>query len=174
MNFILRLLATMVLACSLSACLFKEPVYTEGFVKIDPGLGGVWATQEKEGDLRKLEFAVCAPLGADRSILHYPDSRKEGAYYEVRMVKVRDHNLLQLRMLATFSGGLPKDDDERYTVLWLEGDLKGSAIKVFPLDDERVEGKGPAEVKRLLESPSEDWKGLFPGEGIVYRRMKDD
>jgi hypothetical protein len=172
MRIILRILATIALACSLCACLFKEPVYTEGFVKIDPGLGGVWATQDKDGDLRKIEFAVCAPLDENRSILHALASGKEGAYYEVRMLKVRDHPLLQLRMLATFDEGLSKVDDERYAILRLEGDLKGSAIKVFALDDDRVEGKGPAEVKRLLESPSEDWKALF-GEGMVYRRMKD-
>jgi len=173
MKIILRILATIALAGSLSACLFKQPVYTEGFVKMDPGLGGVWATQDEDGDLRKTGFAVCAPLDEDRSVLHWIEYGKEGVYYEGRMLKVRDHHLLQLRMLATFDEGLAKADDERYTVLWLEGDLKGPAIKVFALDHERMEGKGPAEVKRLLESPSEDWKGLF-GEGMIYRRMKDN
>ena len=166
-----RLLAV-VLACSLSACLFKQPVYTEGFVKLDPALGGVWAAEGKNGDLRKMEFAVCAPLDGDRCVLHSPAADKGGLYYEARMVKVRERNLLQLRLLASFNDGLPKADADPYTLVWLDGDLKGPSIKVFALNGKAVEGKGPDEVKQMLESASQDWAALF-GDPTIYRRLED-
>jgi hypothetical protein len=162
-----------VLACSLSACLFKQPVYTTGFLKIDPGLAGVWVAEGKDQDPRKMEFAVCAPLEDERCILHSPAADKDGIYYEARMLKIRDRHLLQLRVLATFKDGLLKPDDDPYTLLWLEGDLKGPAIRVLALDGNRTKGKGPADVKRLLESPSEDWNSVF-GDATVYRRLKDN
>lgn len=173
MKTLIRLLFTLVVACSLCACLFKQPVFTEGFVKIEPGFGGVWAAEGANGDLRKMEFAVCAPLDEDRCVLHSPAGAKDGIYYEARMLRVRDHNLLQLRLLASFNDGLPKADADPYTVLWLDGDLKGPAIRVQALNGKILEGKGPSDVKQLLESASEDWGRLF-GEATIYRRLKDN
>ena len=138
---------------------------------MDPRLSGVWAAQE-DNDPRKTEFAVCAPLDEDRCILHSPAAGTDGIYYEARMLKVRDHLLLQLRMIASFSNGLPKSNENIYTLLWVEGDLKGPTITVFSLDGERLKGKGAEEVRRALESPAQDW-GSFFGKGVVYRRLKD-
>src|SRR3954469_980069 len=87
MKTLARLLL-LIAVCSLSACLFKEPVFTEGFAKIDPALGGVWATNEN-GDPRQTEFAVCAPLDGDRYILQYPAGEKGTLLYEGRLLHVR-------------------------------------------------------------------------------------
>lgn len=173
MKTIVRAILTVLLACSLSACLFKQPVFKEGFLKIDPALGGVWVSEDKDGDQRKLEFAVCAPLDEDRCLLHSPAAAKGGIYYEARMLKVRDRVLLQLRLLATYDEGLPKAEADLYTLLWLEGDLKGAAVKVRALDGKAIEGKGPDDIKQLLESASEDWSHLF-GDAMVYRRLKEN
>jgi hypothetical protein len=169
----LRFILGALLACSLAACIFKEPVYTKGFLKIDPRLGGVWASQSKEDDPRKTEFAVCAPVDEEHLLINSPAADKSGVYYEARMLKVRDRTLLQLRSLASFNAGLPKADDEIYTLLWIEGDLNGASLKVRALDGNRLKGKSPAEVRGMLENPAEDWNNLF-SEAVDYRRLANN
>jgi len=90
MKIILRLLLVAAIAFSLPACRFKEAIFTEGFSQVDPDLGGVWAARGENGDPRKTEFAVCAPLDADRLLLHYPSGGKEGIYFEAKAIKVRE------------------------------------------------------------------------------------
>ena len=173
MKALTRLILVTVLACALTACLFKEAIYEKGFSKIDLGLSGVWVAEGKDGDPRKMEFAVCAALDDDRYVLHHPSGEKGGIYYEARLLKIRDHSLLQLRVLAKFSDGLPKADAARYTLAWIEKDAAGSSIRVRALGGEGVKEKGSAEVKRLLELPTADWNSLF-GEAMVFRRLKDN
>ena len=159
-------------ACFLSGCLFKDPVFTEGFAKVDPALGGVWAADGENGDPRKTEFAVCVPLDGDRSILHHPSGGKDGIYYEARPLRVRGRSLLQLRALASFADGLPKADAERYTLLWIEKDAAGETIRVRALSEGGVKDKGPAATRKLLEDPAGDWSKMF-GEPMTFRRLKD-
>jgi hypothetical protein len=172
MTTLLRLLILSVLTCSQTGCLFKEPVFTEGFSKADGGLGGVWVTDDQNGDPRKTEFAVCAPLDEDRYVLHHPAGGKDGIYYEARPVRIRGHNLLQLRILASFSDGLPKADAERYTLLWVERDAAGEGLWVRALGGEGVKDKGPDAVHSLIEDPAGDWSKLF-GDPTIFRRLKD-
>ena len=166
-------LLVLVIACGLNACLFKEPVFKEGFAKIDPGLAGVWASEENDADPRKTEFAVCVPLDDDRVVLHHPSAEKDGIYYEARMMKIRDHRLLQLRGLASFKDGIFNGDTERYTLLWIEKNEDAPTIRVRSLSSDAAKEKGPAEVKRLLEDPTTDWSKLF-GDSTVFRRLKDN
>jgi hypothetical protein len=98
---------------------------------------------------------------------------KDGFYYEARALTIRDRALLQLRVLATFSDGLPKADVERYTLLWIEKGPAGSTVRARALGGDGVKDKGPAEIKRLLEAASTDWNSLF-GEAMVFRRLKDN
>src|SRR3982750_2665811 len=120
MKTLLTILLGLTLAVSLSSCLFKDPVFAQGFTKADAALGGIWASEGENGDPRKIEFAVCAPLDDERLLIHYPSAEKAGFYFEARALKIRDRSLLQLRVLASFNDGLPKPDAERYTLLWLE------------------------------------------------------
>ena len=119
MKILTRFLLLAVLTFSLGACLLREPVFTEGFAKTNARLGGVWAMDGEEGDPRKMEFAVCAPLDEERYILHHPMGEKGGLYYEARPLMIRDRLLMQLRILASFTGGIPKADVERYTLIWI-------------------------------------------------------
>jgi hypothetical protein len=168
-----RLLLLAALAGLLSGCLFKEPVFTEGFSKVDPALGGVWAADGENGDPRKMEFAVCAPLDDERYLLHSPASGKDGIYYEARPLKIRERTLLQLRVLASFSDGLPKADAERYTLVWIEREADGPALRVRALGGEAVKDKQPVAVRKLIEDPTSDWSKLF-GEPMTFRRLKDE
>jgi hypothetical protein len=161
-----------VLMTSLTGCLFKEPVFEQGFSKIDPVLNGVWASEGENGDPRKMEFAVCAPLDDERYLLNHPSAEKGSLFYEARLLKVQERNLLQLRLLASFHDGITKPDDERYTLLWLEKGVEGKTLKVRALGGSGVKEKGAAEVKRLLEAPGTDWNTLF-GDAAVYRKLKD-
>ncbi len=168
----MKFLLAVMLVCSLTGCLFKEPVFEQGFSKIDPALNGVWASEGENGDPRKVEFAVCASLDDDRYVLNHPSAEKGSLFYEARMLKVQDRTLLQLRLLASFNDGIPKADAERYTLVWIEKGPAESGMKVRSLDGKAVKEKGPAEVKRLLEDPATDWNKLF-GEASVYRKLKD-
>lgn len=172
MKTLSRFLLVAVVVSSLTGCLFKEAVFDQGFSKVDPALNGVWASEGEGGDPRKIEFAVCAALDDDRYVLNHPSAEKGSIFYEARLLKVRDHTLLQLRLLASFNEGLPNVDAERYTLLWIEKDPAGSGMKVRALGGEGVKEKGSAEVKRLLEDAATDWNSLF-GDAMVFKRLKD-
>jgi len=172
MKILMRLVLLVVLACSFSACLLKEPVFTEGFAKADSTLGGVWAGDGDESDPRKLELALCAPLDDTRYVIHYPAMEKDGVYYEARPVVIRDRTVLQLRALASFSDGIPKTDVERYTLAWIEKVDGGKKLRVRCLLEASVKGRTAAQIRAALEAESADWGKLF-GEPAVFRRMKD-
>jgi len=172
MKILLRSLLVLALALSFTACLFQEPVFKEGFSKADPALGGVWATAGENGDPRKIEFAVFAPLDDGRYMLSHPAGSKEAFYYEARPVKVRERSLLQLRVLATFGEGVPKPDAERYTVVWLEKAEPEQSLRVRALGGDGIKDKSPADVKKLLEDPASDWSKLF-GEPMIFRLLKN-
>ena len=147
-------------------------LFKEGFAKTDARLGGVWAMDGDKGDPRKMEFAVCAPLDDERYILHHPTGEKGGLYYEARPLQIRDRMLMQLRILASFSGGIPKADGERYSLVWIEKDADGQKLRVRSLGGEGVKDKTPAEIRKALETQSTDWGKLF-GEPAVFRLLKD-
>ncbi len=119
-----------------------------------------------------MEFSVCAALDNDRYVLNHPSAEKGSLFYEARMVKVEDRILLQLRLLASFNDGIPKADDERYTLLRIEKGPVESGLKIRSLGGEGVKEKGSAKVKRLLEEPATDWNKFF-GEASVFRKLKD-
>lgn len=182
MNILPRSAFLLMLAALLSGCLFNEPifkdglgeaVFRDGLAKADPSLAGVWATDDGSGDPRKIEFAVCAPLESGAYLLHHPAGKKDGIYYEARPLKIRERTLMQLRVIATFDGGVPKTDTERYTLIWLEKDAAGQTIRVRALGGEGVKEKGPAQVKALLEKADSEWPALF-GDAETFRRCKDE
>jgi len=173
MKLLLRSLLALALGFSFTACLFNEPIFKEGFSKTDAALAGVWAADARNGDPRKMEFAMCAPLDDDRYVLHHPAVEKDSIYYEARPLKIRDRNLLQLRVLATFSDGLPKSNAERYTLLWIEKDAVAETFRVRSLGGDGVKDKGPAQVREFLEKPESDWSTIF-GEALSFRRLKDN
>lgn len=164
------LVASMVCLCS--SCLFKEPVFAGGFVKTDASLPGVWVSEEEKGDPRKLEFAVAAPIDDARLILHHPSGEKGGLYYDARQVGVRDRTVLQLRVLATFSDGIPKPGAERYTLLWLEKADGGKRLRIRAMGGDGVKDKSPEDVRKFLEDPAADWNAAF-GEVVIFRRLED-
>ena len=172
MKILARLILLAVLAWSFTACLLKEPVFTEGFAKTDAALGGVWAADSDEGDPRKVELAMCAPLDEGRYVLHYPTSEKGGMYFEAKPLLIRDRTVLQLRALATLSDGIAKADTERYTLIWIEKEADGKKLRIRALSGDAVKGKTPAAIRKELEAQSADWAKLF-GEPVMFHRLKD-
>jgi len=172
MKTLARTLLLAALACTFSACLLKEPVFSDGFAKADASLGGVWASDGEDGDSRKIEFAVCAPLDDTHYVLHHPAGEKGGLYYEARPLTVRGHALLQVRVIASFADGLPKADSERYTLLWIASEDGGEKLSVRTLNGDRVKEKSPAQIRKELEADGTDWGKLF-GEPAVFHRLKD-
>ncbi len=172
MKNVTRFLFLAMLVFSLGACRFQEPVFTDGFAKTNPRFGGVWAMEGEERDPRKMDFAVCVPLDEERYILHYPTREKDGMYYEAKPLMIRDRLLMQLRILASFSGGIPKADVERYTLIWIEKDADGQRLHVRALGGDGVKDKTPAQIRTAIETPSTDWGKLF-GEPAVFHLWKD-
>lgn len=171
MKAFIRLALCALLVLPLSSCLFKDPIFTDGFAKPDPAIAGVWMTEGEDNDPREREFAILAPIGTDAFVLHYPVAQKDGFYFEARPLKVRDRDLMQVRQIATFDDGIPKPDALTYTLIWLEpaGDGK---ISVRALTNEGPHTQGPADVKKAIEDPKTDWNKLF-GEAQVFTRLKD-
>ena len=155
----------------LASCLFKEPVFTSGFSKIDGSLTGLWQIQEGDNS-GKADTAVCLPLDDERYLLHYPaNDEKGGMYHELRPLRLRDRDVLQVRSLGTVKGEAPDANDEKYTVVWLEK-KSATEMNVRALKGAGAERRGAAATRRLLEDPAADWQNLF-GDAVIFKRLND-
>lgn len=171
MNALLRSALCGLVVLSLSACLFKEPIFTEGFTKLDPAVAGVWTAEGDDNDPREREFAVVAPIGTEAYMLHYPAGEKDGFYFEARPLKVRDREVWQLRQVAAFREGAPTAEALTYTLIWPEAAGEGK-VSIRSVRTEGPQTEGPAALKKALEDPKGDWNELF-GEAKVFTRLKD-
>ncbi len=171
MKPILQFLTVTMLALSLSSCLFKDPVFTEGFTKADPALAGVWMSEDETGDPRGREFAVLAPIGADAFMLHYPVGNKGSSYFEARPLKVGDKEVWQVRLAATFEDGVPKTETPIYTLLLVENSGEGK-LSIRALNNEGDHTTSAAATRQALDAKSPDWNKLF-GEAKMFVRLKD-
>lgn len=171
MKRLFQLLASALLITSLSSCLFKEPVFTEGFIQADSSLAGVYSTDDESGDPRGREFAVLAPMGKDAYMLHYPVGTKGSSYFEVKPLQVGGKDLWQVKLVATFEDGLPKSDTPVYNVLLVDKSKTGQ-ISVRALDREGQHTASAAATKKALLEKSPDWEKLF-GESKTFVRLKD-
>lgn len=165
-----RIFATL-LTLSLTSCLFKEAVFTTGFIKIDPALPGVWMAEGENKDPREREFAVLAGIGDDAYMLHYPTGEKNGSYFEARPLKVNGRDLWQLRLAASFDDGIPKPGTPTYTVIWVEKTGENQ-LSIRSLKNEGGHTSGPAAARKALEDKSSDWNQLF-GEKQTFVRLHD-
>lgn len=164
-------LALAMLTLSLTSCLFKEAIFTSGFVKADPALAGVWMAEGENKDPRERDFAVLANVGGDAYMLHYPVGAKGGHYFEVRPLKLGDKDLWQVRLAASFDDGIPQADTPIYTICWIEkaGDGK---LSVRALKNEGPHTAGAAQTRKALEDKTTDWNQLF-GEATTFTRLHD-
>ncbi len=153
-----------VLPLVLSACLFKDPVFTTGFVKTDDSITGVWVAEDE---------AACFKVDDNKYVLHYPARAKDAIYYAMQPLKVRDRDVLQVQALGTLKGRpvKPGQDNEACTLIWIE-EKEAGKLTVRPLNG-KMEKKGPAEVKRLLEDPGTNWDKLFV-EAKVFKRISKE
>ena len=169
MKNLVRLLFVTALAIGLSACLFKEPVFTSGFGKVDASLAGVWMAEGEDGDPRERQFAVVTVIG-DAYLLHYPVNDKGAIYYEARPVKAGERELLQVRVAASFEDGIPGKDVPIYNILWLKKDAAADSFSVRTLKHEGPQTESAAAAKKALEDKGGDWEKLF-GEAVVFKRL---
>jgi hypothetical protein len=166
------LMLAALLPVMLSACLFKDPVFTTGFVKADNSITGVWVAEDEADDMEKADLAACFKVDEGTYILHYPAREKDGIYFAMQPLRVRDRDVLQVRALGTLKDGpVRPGDKEVYTLIWIEKKETGK-LSVRPLNG-RVEKKGPAEVKRLLEDPATQWNDLFADAKAFMRITKE-
>lgn len=168
MKTAIRLLAV-VLPLLLSACLFKEPIFTTGFIKTDDAITGIWlADEDKDKPDDKKPFAAVFKIDDDQYLLHYPTLPKDGFYYSMKPLKIRDRLVLQVRAIASAKGEVPvPGKDEAYTLIWVEknSDTKLTVRALLG----NLEKKTPAEVSKLIEDPAGDWTPLF-GDPMVFER----
>jgi len=161
------LLAT-VLPLILSSCLFKDPVFTEGFAKTDDSLVGVWTVEEGADDPAKAELAACFKVDESNFMLHYPAREKDGMYFAAQPLKVNGHDLLQLRGLGTLENRPVKPGDkEVYTLVWIEKRPDGS-LKIRPLKGDLGQ-KPPAEVRKMIEDRGTKWEEIFVDPKVFKR-----
>ena len=163
-----NLMLAALLPLVLSACLFKDPVFTSGFVKTDDSITGVWVAEDEADDMEKADLAACFKIDDSHYMLHYPARAKDGIYYAMQPLKVRDRDVLQVQALGTLKDRPVIPGDEVYTLIWIEK-KEGKKLTVRPLNG-KMEKKGPAEVKRLLEDPATPWNDLF-AEAKVFKRI---
>jgi hypothetical protein len=171
MKPILHLLAAVALAVSLSSCLFTDPVFTQGFVKADPSLAGVWMTEDDTGDARGREFAALFPVGEDAFSLNYPVGNKGSSYFEVRPLKLEEKDLWQVRLAATFEDGVPKNGTPVYTLLWVEKKTENT-LSIRHLKTQGEHTASAAATLKALKGKSAEWDNLF-GESKTFVRLKD-
>jgi hypothetical protein len=168
----LRLLAVATLMVGLTSCLFKEPIFTGGFLPTDPDLAGVWMADDENADARNREFAVISPVGSDAFTLNYPVGNKGGNYFEARPLKVAGKDIWQVQLTVTFEDGVPKKDTPTYTLLQVEK-VGTNQLKVRSLKSEGDHTASAAATQKALSGDkSPDWDKLF-GEAHSFTRLKD-
>lgn len=171
MKIILKLFTFFFLTAALSSCLFREPIFTEGFIKADSSLAGVYFTDDETGDERGREFAVLAPIGSDSFSLHYPVGTKGGSYFEVKPLQFAGKDIWQIRLAATFEDGLPQKDTPTYTLVLVEKTSEGK-LSIRPLKAEGDHTASAATTLQALSAAKPDWDKLF-GEAKTFVRLKD-
>ena len=161
-------LAAILLPMVLSSCLFKDPVFTEGFAKTDDSIVGVWTVDEGADDPAKAELAACFKVDESNYMLHYPASDKDGMYFAAQPLKVNGRDLLQLRGLGSLNDRPVKPGDkEVYTLLWIEKEANGS-LKIRPLKGD-LEQKTTTEVRKLIEDKGTKWEEIFVDPKVFKR-----
>jgi hypothetical protein len=161
-----------VLPLLLSSCLFKDPVFTTGFVRTDDSIVGVWVMEDEAGDPEKAELAACFKVDDSHYVLHYPARKKDGVYFSMQQIKVRDRDVLQVRALGTLKDRpVRPGDKEVYTLIWFEK-LAAGKLNVRPLIG-KMEKMPPAELRKMLENPGSDWNQFFV-EAKVFKRVTKD
>ena len=171
MKAIPRLFAV-VLPLLLASCLFKEPVFTEGFARTDDSITGAWVMEEEMSDMAKADLAACFKVDDSHYVLHYPAREKDGIYYSMQPLKVRDRDLLQVQALGTLKGRpVRPGDNEVYTLIWIEKVAPGK-LNVRPLNG-KMEKTVPADLRKMLEDPGSNWNELFV-EPKVFKRISKD
>lgn len=166
-----RLLTLAFLSLALSSCLFREPVFTEGFIKADSSVAGVYFTDDESGDERSREFAVLAPMGESSFMLNYPAGAKGGSYFEVKPLQVNGNDIWQIHLTATFEDGLPQKDTPTYTLLLVEKAGEGK-LTIRPLKTEGDHTSSAAATMQALSGKNPDLDKLF-GEAKTFVRLKD-
>jgi len=117
-------------ALLLSSCIFKEPVFRQGFTPAPKSWPGVWTTDGT--DPRTGEYALLAPLNDGSYLLTQPANSAGAFYYQCTHLRIRGRHLLQLQVLASFKGGLPKGGVGSWTLVWVTPLLDGR-LSVRPL-----------------------------------------
>ncbi len=166
------LLFCVVIPLLLASCLFKDPVFTEGFIKTDDSIVGVWVMEEEMADMEKADLAACFKVDDSHYILHYPAQKKDGMYFDAQPLKVRDRELLQVRALGSLKDRpVRAGDKEVFTLIWIEK-LAAGKLNVRPLNG-KLEKKAPAELRKMIEDPGSDWNELFV-EAKVFKRISKE
>ncbi len=168
---------SLLIACGLplllGSCLFTDPVFTEGFAKTDDSLTGVWVMEEEMADMTKADLAACFRVDETHHVLHYPAREKNGVYYSMQPLKVRDRDLLQLHVLGTLTDRpVRPGDKEAYTLLWIEKVAAGR-INVHPPHGSKIEKTPVSEVRKMLADPRGDWNAIF-GEPKAFKRISKE
>ena len=168
--FLTSALAAIFVPLILSSCLFKDPVFTEGFAKTDDGIVGVWKIEQDANTDLEAELAACFKVDESNYMLHYPANKKDGIYFAAQPLKVNGRDLLQLRGLGTLVNRPVKPGDkEVYTLVWIEKLADGS-FKVRPLKGDLGQ-KTPAEVRALIENKETKWEETF-ADPEVFKRIQ--
>lgn len=168
-----RFFVTVLGALLLAGCMFEEPVLTGGFSELPDSLGGVWVAPGKADDPRGDSYGVLAPIDAQRWLLAYPAGQAEKTvYYEVQARRLGEgRDLLQLRTIASFAGGLPDAGEGKYTLV-LCNRIAGNRLEVRLIDAEGpLKGKKAPEARKMLEAPDADWNAMFVREPMVFRLL---
>ncbi len=171
-----RFFVTFLGAFLLAGCMFEEPVFTGEFSELPDSLGGVWVAPGKAEDPRGDSYAVFAPIEAQRWLLAYPAGEAEKTvYYEVQARTFGEgRDLLQLRTIASFAGGLPDAGEGKYTLVFCNR-IAGNRLEVRPINAEGpLKGKKAPEVKSMLEAPDADWNAMFVREPMVFRLLPEE
>ncbi len=122
-------------------------------------------------DPRERQFAVVAQVG-EALMIHYPVHEKGASYFEAKPVKVGKHELLQVRLAATYEEGLPDGDALTHTLIWLQKDAPDT-FTVRALSSEGVQTSSPAALKKALEAEGSDWNKIF-GEPLIFKRLPNN
>ena len=115
MKYVMALLTVTVLL--LAGCEYESPLTKEHTIAVDSALLGLWEPVPDEGDEPKQDERMMILKYSDTEyLIHYPPRGNDEVYYRGYPIKIDGVSCVQLQIIGTDGGPLPKDEKDLFHV----------------------------------------------------------
>jgi hypothetical protein len=155
----------------LVGCQYESPLTKEHNIAVDPSVLGMWElVPDKDDKVQQDERLMILKFSDTEYLVHYPVGGNDEAYYRGYLIKIGGLLCIQLQIIGTDDGPLPKDEKKLFIVASYR--LMGDQLEIKILNTDLVDGnlKTTDELRKAFLK-HKDNKELFKNPG-VFRKIK--